>query len=210
MRDTMLAVSGRLDTTPAKASPVTARGEGNARFRPRGPFGNVGDSSATDAHRTVYLPIVRDGLPEILTLFDFPDPSLIIGERATTTVPAQSLFLMNNPFVISQSENLADSLLSSSDDDTGKLTAPMSFAIRGSLRRRSWRMRRSSWKRIARENRAAHRGQRVSGVVRQCGVFTAVKTRKKRQKNFNHRDTETQRRKRRNQSEKQEEIYLYI
>ena len=52
-------------------------------------------------------------MPEVLTLFDFPDPSLIIGERATTTVPAQSLYLMNNPFVIRQAEALADKLLAS-------------------------------------------------------------------------------------------------
>jgi hypothetical protein len=65
---------------------------------------------------------VRDGLPEILTLFDFPDPSLIVGERAITTVPAQSLYLMNNPFVIRQAEGLADLLLTVSGDDHAKLT----------------------------------------------------------------------------------------
>src|SRR5438067_9667896 len=32
---------------------------------------------------TVYLSIIRDGVPEALSLFDFPDPSLIIGERPT-------------------------------------------------------------------------------------------------------------------------------
>jgi hypothetical protein len=76
----------------------------------------------TDVHRTVYLPIVRDGLPEVLTLFDFPDPSLILGERATTTVPAQALYLMNNPFVIRQAEGLADRLLAGEDDDAARLT----------------------------------------------------------------------------------------
>ena len=58
----------------------------------------------------------------MLTLFDFPDPSLIIGERATTAVPAQSLYLMNNPFVIKQAEGMADKLLASGDDDDAKLT----------------------------------------------------------------------------------------
>jgi Protein of unknown function (DUF1553) len=58
----------------------------------------------------------------MLTLFDFPDPSLIIGERATTTVPAQSLYLMNNPFVIRQAEALADKLLAGDDDEAGMVT----------------------------------------------------------------------------------------
>jgi hypothetical protein len=119
LRDTMLAVAGRLDLTPPKGSAVAKGGEGNAGFRGRG--GPGGDPIATDTHRTVYLSIVRDGLPEMLTLFDFPDPSLIIGERATTTVPAQSLYLMNNPFVIKQAEAMADKLLAVGNDDAGRL-----------------------------------------------------------------------------------------
>jgi hypothetical protein len=121
LRDTMLALSGQLSLAAPKGSSVARGGEGNAvRFRGRGPGG--GDE-VSDAHRTVYTSIVRDGLPESLTLFDFPDPSLIIGERATTTVPAQSLYLMNNPFVIRQAEGMAERLLSSGGkDDAEKLT----------------------------------------------------------------------------------------
>ena len=114
LRDTMLSLAGRLDLTPPKGSAVARRGEGNVGFRFRG--GPNSDPIATDRHRTVYLSIVRDGLPEMLTLFDFPDPSLIIGERATTTVPAQALFLMNNPFVIQQAEAMADRLLARGDE----------------------------------------------------------------------------------------------
>jgi hypothetical protein len=119
LRDTMLSVAGRLDLTPPKGSPVAKGGEGNAGFRFRG--GPGGDPIATDTHRTVYLAIVRDGLPEMLTLFDFPDPSLIIGERATTTVPAQSLYMMNNPFVIKQAEAMADKLLEGEGEADAKL-----------------------------------------------------------------------------------------
>ena len=99
---------------------VARGGEGNVGFRFRGGPGG-GDAATTDTHRTVYLPIVRDLVPEVLTIFDFPDPALIIGERATTTIPAQSLFLLNNPFVIRQAEGMAEKLLASSDDDAGKL-----------------------------------------------------------------------------------------
>jgi len=118
LRDTMLCLGGRLDLSPPQGSPVARAGEGNISFRFRG----VGaDTALTATHRSVYLPIIRDGLPEALTLFDFPDPSLISGERATTTVPAQSLFLMNNPFVIRQAEGLADRLTGSSDGDAEKI-----------------------------------------------------------------------------------------
>jgi hypothetical protein len=119
LRDAMLALSGRLDLTPPKGDSVARGGEGNAAFRGRGPGG---DPALGDTHRTVYLPVVRDGLPESLTLFDFPDPSLIVGERATTTVPAQSLYLMNNPFVIRQAEGMAERLLAGDGDADAWLT----------------------------------------------------------------------------------------
>ena len=118
LRDSMLAVAGRLDLTPPKGSAVARGGEGNVSFR----FRRRRDTGGGDTHRTVYQSIVRDSLPEALTLFDFPDPSLIIGERATTTVPAQSLYLLNNTFVIRQAEALAERLLDGGGDDTSKLT----------------------------------------------------------------------------------------
>ena len=119
IRDTMLAVAGRLDLSPPKGSTVARNGEGNVGgFFRRGPGGGP---PAPETYRTVYLSVVRDGLPEILTLFDFPDPSLILGERATTTVPAQSLYLMNNPFVIQQAEAMADRLLADKGDDSSRV-----------------------------------------------------------------------------------------
>jgi hypothetical protein len=117
IRDSIMAVSGKLDLRPPKGSAQARGGEGNVAFRFRG-----GDTFATDLHRTVYLAVVRDRLPEMLTLFDFPDPSLIIGERSTTTVPAQALYLMNNPFVIRQAGAFADRLLARDGDDDAKVT----------------------------------------------------------------------------------------
>jgi hypothetical protein len=116
LRDTMLALAGRLDLAPPRGSPVARAGEGNVGFRFR-----AGGSALSDTHRAVYLPIVRDLLPEALTVFDFPDPSLIVGERATTTIPAQALYLLNNPFVIRQAEGMADRLLARPDEDDALL-----------------------------------------------------------------------------------------
>jgi hypothetical protein len=121
LRDAMLALGGHLDLQPPKGSPVARGGEGNAGFRFRGPGGPGGSPPPVYEHRSVYLPIVRDGMPEVLTVFDFPDPSLIIGDRPTTTTPAQSLFVMNNQFVIHQAEGLAEKLLGGAQDDEVRL-----------------------------------------------------------------------------------------
>ncbi len=106
MRDTLLAMGQHLDVDFPEGSLLAQQGEGNVSFRIRG------DLAAGDVHRSVFLPIVRDEIPEILSIFDFPDPSLIIGERSSTTIPEQSLFLMNGEFVIRQAEGMSTHLIS--------------------------------------------------------------------------------------------------
>jgi hypothetical protein len=117
LRDAMLAISGQLNLEPPNGSEITRAGEGAAGFalRFRGP------GAAENTRRTVYQTILREQLPEALTLFDFPDPNAVAGERATTTVPAQALYLLNNPFVIRQAEAAADRLRASTGSDTDKV-----------------------------------------------------------------------------------------
>jgi hypothetical protein len=112
IRDGMLAISGQLDLTTA-GSPVEGLGT------------LVTDNDANQQqfqlkeslHRSVYLPIIRGELPAILTLFDFADPDLVTGRRSVTNVPAQSLFLMNSPFVMEQAEKAAERILGNTSGD---------------------------------------------------------------------------------------------
>ncbi len=57
--------------------------------------------------RTVYVPVVRNFLPEMFETFDFPEPSETKGVRDVTTVPTQALFMMNSQFVIEQATHAA-------------------------------------------------------------------------------------------------------
>jgi len=125
LRDAMLAISGQLNTEPPIGSPVAQVGEGPAG-RPRFGMGGPGRMAAAPSdpgttHRSIYLPIVREQLPESLALFDFPDPNGVAGERAVSTVPAQALYLLNNPFVIRQAELAADRLRASSGSTEEKV-----------------------------------------------------------------------------------------
>ena len=54
--------------------------------------------------RSVYLPVVRDEEPRSLEVFDFADSSSVIGTRESSNTPNQALYMMNNRFVIQQSE----------------------------------------------------------------------------------------------------------
>lgn len=57
--------------------------------------------------RSVYLPIVRDEEPRALEVFDFADSSTVVGTRESSNTANQALFMLNNPFVIQQSDALA-------------------------------------------------------------------------------------------------------
>lgn len=109
IRDAMLAVSGRLDPTPEPGSPVARLTEDR-----QGVFRLIGEMQGwRSMRRSIYLPIVRDQIPEFLSVFDFPDASLVSGVRDATNVPAQGLFLLNNPEVIDLAAAFADRVAAS-------------------------------------------------------------------------------------------------
>jgi hypothetical protein len=61
--------------------------------------------------RSVYLPVVRNFRPAVLNTFDVKSEHDAGSIRNETTVPSQSLYLMNSPFVIQQATALARALI---------------------------------------------------------------------------------------------------
>ncbi len=116
LRDAVLAVSGTLDLSPAEKSVVSKVGNGDI-----GRTLKTGLFAVDHTKRSVYLPIVRGVVPEMLRIFDFPEPSIIAGSRDVTTIPTQALYMMNSPFVVEQSREMADRLLTERDDDTDRI-----------------------------------------------------------------------------------------
>ena len=108
LRDAMMSVAGTLNLDPAKGSLVQKLKSGEV-----GKNGGMQSLKSFD-HRSVYLPIVRNYVPEFLQVFDFAEPASVIGRRDITTVSTQALFLLNDKFVIDQSVATAKRLL---DDD---------------------------------------------------------------------------------------------
>jgi mono/diheme cytochrome c family protein len=86
MRDSLLAVASRLDTTMG----------GRAVELTTAPF---------TTRRTVYGFIDRQNLPGLFRTFDFASPDTSTPQRYTTTVPQQALFLMNSPFALEQARH---------------------------------------------------------------------------------------------------------
>ena len=96
IRDAVLAVSGELDKTMYGGPPSSRDVYG----KPDGP----GASPYGDNRRSVYQEIRRNRTNPFLEVFDQPTPSTTRGQRDVTNVPAQSLSLLNSPFVTGAAE----------------------------------------------------------------------------------------------------------
>jgi hypothetical protein len=104
IRDAMLAISGTLDPTT---------GGSLLHVKNREYLFNHTSRDATrynEPRRSIYLPVVRNNTWDVFQLFDFPDPAVSSGDRNTTTVAPQALFLLNSDWILRTSEHLADRL----------------------------------------------------------------------------------------------------
>jgi hypothetical protein len=98
IRDSLLAVAGRLDRTM---------------------FGtgvNALASPSEQRRRSIYVTVRRTSLSPFLQVFDAPKPFTTLGRREPTNVPAQSLALLNDPFVIEMATRWAGALISARHD----------------------------------------------------------------------------------------------
>ena len=89
VRDSILAVSGTLDQTmygyTGPANPSESAVAADPRLR-----------------RGVYQYIRREALDHMMIMFDAPEPSRTQGDRETSSVPGQSLLMLNNALVHEQ------------------------------------------------------------------------------------------------------------
>ena len=108
IRDTMLVISGKLELKMHGATFPSKQKE-DYDFHYKG------------MRRGVYAPVFRNSLPDLFEVFDFANPSIVVGSRSVSTVASQALFMMNNEFVINQSRHAAERLwkdFSKADDRT--------------------------------------------------------------------------------------------
>ncbi len=116
LRDAFLLVSGQLDITMGGPSIQTE----NYTLV----FNHTSqDETEYDEHRrSVYLPVIRNHLHDSFTLFDYTDASTSNGNRNTSTVASQALFLMNSEFLAEISGQLAERVLSiDAADDAARI-----------------------------------------------------------------------------------------
>jgi hypothetical protein len=89
IRDSLLAVSGRLDRT----------------------LGGRATQDFNTNRRTLYFMTIRSDRTSFRELFDAADPTAIIDKRTVSTVAPQALFLLNHPFALESAKALAQRIL---------------------------------------------------------------------------------------------------
>lgn len=101
LRDAILAVSNQLDTNMG-GSLLHVK---NREFL----FNHTSkDGTKYDSHRrSVYLPVVRNHLFDVFSLFDYSDASVPNGDRPTSTIAPQALFMMNSDLLLAACTSLA-------------------------------------------------------------------------------------------------------
>jgi hypothetical protein len=109
IRDAMLSVSGLLDVSRRPGS-LVAELDGQSvsliGFNTKLPADLDGSH-----RRSVYLPVIRYQLPDVLEQFDVANPNLVTGDRDVTNVPLQALYLLNGAFVQEQAKALAQRVM---------------------------------------------------------------------------------------------------
>lgn len=123
IRDSLLSVSGNLDRQMGGSLLNTENRK------------HIFDHTSKDntnynfPRRSVYLPIVRNHLYDLFQLFDYTDASMVNGDRTTSTVAPQALFLMNAEFVQQSADALASRLLESNESDGERIQNLYQLAV---------------------------------------------------------------------------------
>jgi hypothetical protein len=111
IRDAMLAVSGNLELNRPGGHPFPDMT--TWQWTQHFPFKRAFFPSS---HRSVYLMTQRLYRHPFVGLFDGPDTNTTTGKRMRSTVPQQSLFLRNHPWVQEQAQAFAGRLIEFSEN----------------------------------------------------------------------------------------------
>lgn len=127
LRDAILSAAGTLDLKPMEST-VSYLGDQATAVGP-----NPNRRRTDFPCRSVYLPVIRNDLPEIFDVFDFANPHATTGARSKTTVPTQALFMLNDKMVMEAAEATARRILAETESASPELRInPMFELIVGS------------------------------------------------------------------------------
>lgn len=124
IRDAMLAATGELNPQPGVGSVIQHR---DVLINELPPL------HQPSTNRSIYLLMLRNSMPPELTPFNLPDATTVLSHRDSSALATQSLYLLNNPFVVAQSRRFAARVQNATQDDTQRIQ----FAYQSALGRKA-------------------------------------------------------------------------
>ena len=115
--DAMLSISGDLDRRMG-GSEITADAENDYNY------------PHSSRRRAVYWPVLRNSVAEVMDVFDFANPSMVVGKRDISASAPQALYMMNSERVMELAQKTA--LLYLSDprlDDSRRIKRLVQVAL---------------------------------------------------------------------------------
>ncbi len=128
VRDSILAVAGKLDLTPGGPSFrdfVVEKPEHSPHYQY-----HLHDPEDAKAHRrAVYRFVVRSKQQPFMAALDCADPSLAVEKRNQTLTPQQALALLNNQLALAMAKHFAKRVEAMGTTDAERVTAAVRLAL---------------------------------------------------------------------------------
>ncbi len=110
IRDSLLQISGTLDVSVQSGRTIAKLSTYDNEFH-------------HDQHpmlcRSIYVPSFRNTMLDLFEVFDVANPNVVTGKRINSLRPAQSLYMLNSPFVMDQAQQAATTFLKSPSFQSG-------------------------------------------------------------------------------------------
>lgn len=120
IRDTMLFATGDLNPQPASGSLIQHRDV---------LINELPSLHQPSNQRSIYLLMLRNSMPPELTPFNLPDATTVVAQRDSSALATQSLYLLNNTFIIEQSRRFAKRLLQTPAEVEKRIAAAYRHAL---------------------------------------------------------------------------------
>ncbi len=127
LRDSILAVSGKLDLT--MGGPSAEQFNFKDDHSPVYDYVHFDPDAPGNYRRSVYRFIVRSVPDPLMERFDCPDVSMITAKRNTTITAIQALALLNNPFVLKQAGHFAERIAAGGPDPAEQVRQAYRIAL---------------------------------------------------------------------------------
>lgn len=114
IRDSLLQISGALDLSVHSGLTIAKLSTYDNAYR---------HEEHPMLCRSVYVPSFRNTMLDLFEVFDIANPNVVAGKRTNSLRPAQSLYMLNSPFVMEQSQRAAAQFVNSAAyhrEDTGR------------------------------------------------------------------------------------------